>query len=197
MLSKSVKIVDSSLTDAPLIGDVVVSAIGEEHARGFDPDGNLDRVRELFGTLAGRVDSQYSCINTVKAVDENDNVMGFAVGYDGAVLQRLRRAFISEVKRLMGRDLEGQIPDETGPGEFYLDSLGVFPDYRGRGVGRALIEAMAARAAAAGKPLGLLCEKSNRRARRLYDSLGFRKVGETPFAGVLMDHLQRPLSASI
>lgn len=52
---------------------------------------------------------------------------------------------------------------------------------------------MARRAADSGKPLGLLCDKTNTRARALYDSLGFKHVGETPFAWELMDHLQLPL----
>lgn len=65
------------------------------------------------------------------------------------------------------------------------------PEYRGRGVATALIEAAGVRARECGKPLGLLVDKANSRARRLYDSLGFKQVGERFFAGELMDHLQQ------
>lgn len=81
------------------------------------------------------------------------------------------------------------LPGETDPDEFYLDTLMVLPDYRRRGVGRALINDALIKARSAGKPLGLLCDIGNDRARRLYDSSGFACVGQKPFAGHLMNHL--------
>ena len=40
------------------------------------------------------------------------------------------------------------------------------------------------------EPLALDIIETFCRARRLYDSLGFKQVGERFFAGELMDHLQ-------
>ncbi len=184
------KIVCAELADAPLIGRVVVEAIGEDISAAFAEGKGIDAVVQLFAGLAAREDSQYSYLNTLKAVDDDGEAMGFAVGYDGAELHRLRRAFYSEVKRVLGKDMEGKMGDECQPGEYYLDSLAVFPQYRGRGIARELIKAMAERASLSGKPLGLLCEKTNIRARSLYDSSGFIPVGEAPFAGEIMDHMQ-------
>jgi len=184
------KIVSAEVTDAPLIGRVVVEAIGEEISGAFAEEKGIDAVVQLFAGLAAREDSQYSYLNTLKAVDDSGAAMGFALGYDGAELYSLRRAFYSEVKRVLGKDMEGRMGDECQPTEYYLDSLAVFPRFRGRGVAKELIKAMAGRALSSGKPLGLLCEKTNLRARRLYDGLGFVQVGEAPFAGEIMDHLQ-------
>lgn len=184
------KIVRAELSDAPLIGRVVVEAIGEDIAGDFAGEKGIDAVVKLFAGLAAREDSQYSYLNALKAVDDDGAAMGFAVGYDGAELHRLRRAFFSEAKRQLDKDMDGKIGDECQPGEYYLDSLAVFPQYRGRGVAKELIKAMAECASFSGKPLGLLCEKTNIRARRLYDSSGFIPVGEAPFAGEIMDHLQ-------
>ncbi len=184
------KIVCAELADAPLIGRVVVEAIGEDISAAFAEGKGIDAVVQLFAGLAAREDSQYSYLNTLKAVDDDGEAMGFAVGYDGAELHRLRRAFYSEVKRVLGKDMEGKMGDECQPGEYYLDSLAVFPQYRGRGIARELIKAMAERASLSGKPLGLLCKKTNIRARSLYDCSGFIQVGEAPFAGEIMDHLQ-------
>lgn len=187
------KIVNAEKNDASLIGETVVSAVGDEIAENFAYPKSKADVLRLFTNLAAREDSQYSYINTLKAVDENGRPMGFIIGYDGERLHELRKAFFEEVRSVLGREMEGTVPDECETDEFYLDSLAVFPEFRGKGIARALISAMAQRAASYGKPLGLLCDKDNNKARRLYDSLGFIQVGETPFAGEMMNHLQIPL----
>ncbi|MCM1309898.1 MAG: GNAT family N-acetyltransferase [Bacteroides sp.] len=179
-------IVEARREDATLIGCVVVEAIGAELAAEFAGNRRVNAVVDLFAALAAREDSQYSYRNALKAVAYDGAPMGFIVGYDGARLHELRRAFFEEVKRHLGYDMDGAMPDETDPAEFYLDSLAVFPEYRGRGVASALINAIAERA---GKPLGLLCDKSNVRARRLYERLGFSRVGDRLFAGEVMDHM--------
>lgn len=188
------KIVNAEKTDASLISETVVSAVGDEIAENFAYPKSKADVLRLFTNLAAREDSQYSYINTMKAVDENGRPMGFIIGYDGERLHELRKAFFEEGRSVLDREMEGTVPDECETDEFYLDSLAVFPEFRGKGIGRALISAMAQRAASYGKPLGLLCDKDNKKARRLYDSLGFIQVGETPFAGEIMNHLQIPLS---
>lgn len=180
------KIVEATKDDAALIGRVVVEAIGPELAADFAGENPVSSVTELFAALVAREDSQYSYRNALKAINDEDRPMGFIVAYDGARLHELRRAFFEEVKIRLGYDMEGNMPDETDPSEFYLDSLAVFPEFRGQGIASALIRAIADRAT---KPLGLLCDKTNTRARRLYDSLGFRYVGDRPFAGELMHHL--------
>lgn len=186
------KIVYADITDAQLIGRVVVTALGEELVNELAGAKTADDVTRMFATLAARDDSQYSWRNTLKAIDDNGEPMGYVVGYDGAKLHHLRKAFFAEARRVLDREMEGTMDDECQPDEFYLDSLAVFPAYRGRGVARSLITAIATRAADCGKPLGLLCDKTNTRARALYDSLGFKQVGETHFAWELMDHLQLP-----
>lgn len=188
------KIVNAEKTDASLIGETVVSAVGDEIAENFAYPKSKADVLRLFTNLAAREDSQYSYINTMKAVDENGRPMGFIIGYDGERLHELRKAFFEEVRSVLDREMEGTVPDECETDEFYLDSLAVFPEFRGKGIARALISAMVQRAASYGKPLGLLCDKDNKKARRLYDSLGFIQVGETPFAGEMMNHLQIPIS---
>lgn len=193
MTDNNFRIVGAEAADAPLIGRAVVAALGPELPKNLAGSRAVADVVDLFAALAARTDSQYSYLNTLKAIDSENRPMGFIVGYDGSRLHTLRLAFFDEAASRLGRDMRGNMGDETGPGEFYLDSLAVMPEFRGRGIGSALIEAMARRGAACGLCPGLLCDKSNSSARRLYESLGFRPVGERSFAGELMDHLQRPL----
>lgn len=185
------KIVSATKDDAPLIGRVIVDAVGEELAESLAGGHTVDDVVRLFATVAAREDSQYSYRNALKAVDDEGTPMGFIVGYDGARLHELRPAFFEEARSIIGLEVKGPISDECEPSEFYLDSLAVFPAYRGRGIARALINSMSERAASFGKPTGLLCAKYNHRARSLYEKLGFLKVGESYFAGELMDHMQK------
>ncbi len=125
------------------------------------------------------------------AVDDDGTPVGVCVGYDGAKLHELRRPFFETVTEKLGHHFEG-VEDECEPEEFYLDTLAVLPTYRGRGIASELLKAMIERARECGKPAGLLVDKDNPRARRLYERVGFVQVGERPFIHVLMDHMQYP-----
>lgn len=167
-------------------------AVGEEIATSFA--GSPERrplVDEVFTRLAARTDAQYSHVNALIAETPEGDVAGVIVAYDGARLHSMRRVFAEVANEVLGYDIDPDaMSDETTPDEIYLDSLAVFPQWRGQGVASKLIAAMAEHYKDAGKPLGLLCDPDNHRARRLYDSLGFKPVGQRPFADVMMDHLQ-------
>lgn len=193
--NREFKIIAAKKTDAQQIGEAIVAALGDELPKHMAGNRKVSDVVKLFATLAARDDSQYSYLNTLKAVTVDGKAMGFIVGYDGALLHTLREAFFEEALRILDHKFTGKVADETTPDEFYLDSLAVLPEYRCRGVATALIRAMEQRAIALNKPLGLLCDKSNRKARKLYESLGFQPAGERFFAGELMDHLRTPLAA--
>ncbi|MCM1032177.1 MAG: GNAT family N-acetyltransferase [Odoribacter sp.] len=178
-------------TDAGYISRAVIMAVGEEialHLAG-SPD-RLHLVNELFTRLAARDDSQYSYRNSIIACTPAGAVAGVIVAYDGAQLQPLRKAFIEEAAKILGIHInEAEMHDETSPDEIYLDSLAVWPEYRGNKLAYQLINAAATLHSNAGKPIGLLCEPENHRARRLYVASGFIPVGQRPFAGTMMDHM--------
>ncbi len=178
-----------------MIADAILGAIGPELTDNLaGEEHTTEDVHALFARLAAREDTQYSYLNSRIARDDDGRVMGVCVSYDGARLRELRRRFFVDANQNLGwhvtpEEIEA-LPGETEPDEFYLDTLMTYPQYRRRGVGRALIEDAAKKAARTGKPLGLLCEPENLRARGLYESVGFRKVGSRPFAGHMMDHMQ-------
>ena len=58
-------------------------------------------------------------------------------------------------------------------------AIAVASAYRGRAIGRALLEALIATARGDGFPALSLRVSARNRARHLYESLGFRKVGES------------------
>ncbi len=188
------KIIDARPEDAPFIARAIMLGVGEEICRAFaGSDHTLADVEALFAALAALDDSQYSYRNAQVALAPDGAVAGVCVAYDGALLHRLRLRFFEAVRERLSRDMTS-MEDETSPDEFYVDTLAVFEPYRRRGVARMLLEAAGRRAAECDKPCGLLVDKDNSRARALYESVGFRYVGDRPFASVMMDHLQIPRS---
>ena len=67
---------------------------------------------------------------------------------------------------------------EAGPGEYYLDSIAVVPEARGRGIARQLLQRGIAIAREMGLPAVLACEPDNLGAKALYESLGFKHDGD-------------------
>lgn len=188
-------IVPATPAHAPVIAKIIGMAVGKDLVEDLAGDDHTaDDVEKMFTRLALREDSQYSYKNAMVAMTETGEIAGAVVAYRGDRLYELRPSFFEEAQKWIGLNFEGEIADETDPGEYYLDSLGVFSEYRGSGVGRALIKAVAEKACNENLPVGLLVSKTNRRAAQLYATLGFKQVGERPFAGEMMNHLRQTLS---
>ena len=172
--------------DAAVIAQAVALAIGDEVTlRSYCGDDYIAVLTEI----ARRDATQYSWRNALIA--EVDGVAaGAIVGYDGAQLRALRNATFTVLLECIGR--VPNILDETVRGEYYLDSIGVFPQFRGLGVGRALVETFCDEAFVAGhERVGLIVDYDNSQAERLYTSLGFERVGTRLFFKHQMWHLQR------
>ncbi len=180
--------------DASLIADAILEAIGPDLTDHLAGKNNTRQdVHDLFLRLAAREDTQYSYLNSRIARDADGLPMGVCVSYDGADLKRLRRPFFTEANSVFGWGITPEeveaLPGETEKDEFYLDTLMTLPSYRGRGIAKALIMDAKEKASAKGKPLGLLCDIDNDRARKVYDAMGFKESGLRPFAGHDMNHL--------
>ena len=155
---------------------------GEEHT--------LADLEALMTQLVEDEESQYSYRNTLVATTDNGQVAGICVVYDGKDLHRLRRAFIREAQKSFGRDFS-EMDDETQAGELYVDSLAVDSYYRRRGIASALLRSAIDRARERHLPaVGLLVDKGNPKAERLYTRIGFEYVNDSSWGGHPMKHLQ-------
>lgn len=158
----------------------------------------LDDFYQMMVDLVLMDDSQYSWRNAFVALDDEATdgnidyapVAGAIVGYDGGELHRLRRRFQEAAQAHLGMDYS-QMHDETEPGEYYIDSLAVYPEYRQRGIASALLRHAVVYAASLGLPAALLVDKGNPNAERLYTSLGFGYVGDNRWGGHEMRHLRK------
>ncbi len=71
----------------------------------------------------------------------------------------------------------GRLYVHRGPSDIRIMDIALAPDFRGRGIGTELLNALVAEAAASGRKLSIHVEINNP-ARSLYDRLGFRPAGE-------------------
>lgn len=171
--------------DAPIIAATLTMALGKETMKLYCGENYQDVLEELVRME----NTQYSYRNALVA-DVNGTPAGAIVGYDGARLHELRRPTLRRIEERTGQTFEG-VEDETHPGEYYLDSLGVLPEYRRLGIGGRLLTALRDKAFAEGhERAGLLVDVENPGAEHLYHTLGFERVETRSLFGHKLWHLQ-------
>lgn len=189
------EIVPAQRAWASWIASRIMEAMNHECCLNFaGPEHGLADFHELITRLVERTDSQYSFLNSIVALSDDNELMGVCVSYDGAALTRLRKPFVEESLKRFGMD-HSQIPPETQAGELYADSLCVDQNFRHRGVATELLKATIEK----GRRLkfakvGLLVDKGNPKAEKLYRSIGFQYVNDTEWGGHPMRHLQYDLT---
>lgn len=175
----------AELKDAATIAHAVAMAIGDEEAlRAYCGNDYL----AVLTAIAATEGSQY-CWHNALVAEVDGIAAGAIVGYDGARLVELREGTFAVLRAHIGR--VPIIADETDATEYYLDSVGVLPEFRGLGIGQKLVAAFCEQAFSEGKErVGLIVDEDNPQAERLYTSVGFERVGTRLFFGHRMWHLQ-------
>ena len=150
---------------------------------------SYDHLRESITLTTASEKTIYSYENTFVA-EVDGEVVGAMCAYDGADYQRLKQPIVD----VLGPDCGFAQLKETEAGEFYLDSVGVLPEYRGRGIASGLFEAQCERAATLGhKVAGLIVDVDKPQAEALYARLGFVYLDDKDFFGHKMKHMVRQL----
>ena len=184
-----IEIREATKNKAPEIANLIMIAMTDDCCLYFCGEGHgLEDFHNMMTMLVEAEVSQYSYKNTMVAMD-GDKVVGVAVSYDGGRLRKLRRAFIEAAKEHIGKD-HTVIDDETQPGELYLDSLAVLPEYRRLGIARKLVMTTKRKAEKIHLPcVGLLVDKDNLVGEAFYTSVGFQHEGDSQWGGHEMKHL--------
>lgn len=147
---------------------------------------------ELLASItmaAANEETIYSYENTIVAEVEG-KVVGAMCAYDGTDYQRFKQPIVD----MLGEDSGFAQLKETEAGEFYLDSVGVLPDYREQGIASRLFEAQCERATSLGHNMaGLIVDVDKPKAEALYARLGFRYIDDKDFFGHKMKHMIRNL----
>ena len=148
-----------------------------------------EQLHESMKAIAAAEETIYSYENTFVA-EVDGKVVGAMCAYDGADYMRLKQPIVNE----LGADSGFAQLKETKAGEFYLDSVGVLPEYRGRGIASRIIEAQCERAASLGhKMAGLIVDIDKPQVEALYTRLGFTYLDDKDFFGHTMKHMVRSL----
>lgn len=135
-----------------------------------------EEIAAFAEKICSRDDVLYSARNTL-ICEYNGEMAGMLIAYDGSGYRTLRERTMQLVKEHFGMVFPN-MDDETGEGEYYLDSLAVWPRHRGIGMGRALLERGIAEGLRLGLKVTLAVNTGNTKAQRLYVSLGFGRDGD-------------------
>ena len=113
---------------------------------------------------------------------------GFSFAYHYDEVEKMKKFWYDEIISYFGLKEDTIIFDynEVLQGEFYLDTLFVFSDARGEGIGNKLLTEFVNSEEA---KLSLNVAQSNNRARKLYESYGFKKECEIFIGHEEYDHL--------
>ena len=161
---------DARPDDAPFLAKCIMAGM---HFYDFETDipGEKDIYERLI-ECERREDLLYS--HRYTRVAELDGVpVGSLLSYPGEIYRDMRHKTFRELwPDLAQMDAESEM--ETGPGEYYLDSLAVVPSYRRHGIGKALLQDGIRK----GKSLGfdrivLVVDSEMPHLVRLYESIGF------------------------
>ena len=148
-----------------------------------------NQLLESVTDIAASPQTIYSYENSFVA-EINGKIVGAMCGYDGADYQRLKKPVVD----MIGEDSGFAQLKETEAGEFYLDSVGVLPDYRRKGIATMLFKAQIDRAASLGhNAVGLIVDIDKPQAEALYARLGFKHIDYKDFFGHQMKHMVKAL----
>lgn len=174
-------------TDVPAIAHLLLQAMEDIIYQFIGKKSKSDAL--LFLTkMAAQKSNQYSFENCW-IVEENETVIAAANVYEGKQLEKLRAPIIETLQKELNQNFHFE--DETSTGEIYIDSIGVDPQNQGRGLGSKLLQFLIDEYVnKKNQTLGLLVDKENPNAKKLYLKLGFEVVGEKILAGKEMEHLQ-------
>lgn len=147
----------------------------------------LEVLRQGFITE----DYRYSYRRAIVEEEEGE-VVGVVFGYPNTDEPIIDHA-LSHILKNMGHDGSEKLftDPETFDNEWYLDTLSVRSDQRGKGLGSKLIEALPDFIDS--KVIGLNVDQGNPRAKKLYTKLGFKTVGNIAISGHDYEHMQKSL----
>lgn len=156
------------------IDDALFIAKGFHMAMLYD-DATDEQISKFARNICVREDVLYSWCNTV-IVEVDGKQAGMLTAYDGRYYHDMRVQTMNLVKQYLEVEFPG-MEDEAVAGEYYLDSLAVMPEYRGRGIGRQLLQQGIENGRTLDLDITLAVDPVNTRAKKLYQSLGFKPSG--------------------
>ena len=161
---------DAHPEDAPFLAKCIMAGM---HFYDFETD--IPQDNDIFERLVEcerRADLLYSYRYT-RVAEMDGAPVGSLLSYPGEIYRDLRHKTFGELwPDLAQMDAESEL--ETGPGEYYLDSLAVMPSFRRLGIGKALLLDGIRKGESLGyERIALVADSEMPHLVRLYESIGF------------------------
>lgn len=173
--------------EAAMIAPLILLAM-EDIAYSFIGERSKEKALWFLEGLVSEANNQYSYEHCWVMASGN-TIAAAAIVYNGDDLATLREPVARKINQMFDRPFNPG--DETQAGEYYIDTVGVDPGQQGKGIGSEIFRFLIAEYVERNRQtLGLLVDKDNPGAKKLYLNLGFEVVGEKVFAGKEMEHLQ-------
>lgn len=149
-------------------------------------------IREGFFLPGYRYGLDHILVNEI-----DGKVAAIAIGYPENLEDDIDNPLIAIMKK-HGINKESLFGDkEAWPGEWYLDSFAVAPEFQNKGIGtKTLINFIDIIRQRGEKILSLNVDVENAPAQHVYDKVGFKKVGQLYIGSHLYDHMQFDLTKS-
>lgn len=185
------KIRKATLQDSETIATFLLLAMEQIVYKFIDKE-DYKQAKEFLLYFIQKQNNQYSYQNCfIAETNENEKIESIAVVclYNGAELEILRKPIIDYVKANFNQNFNPE--NETQKGEIYIDCFAVLPTFQGKGIGTKLLQFLIEEYVnQRNQTLGLLVEKYNINAQKLYSKVGFKPVGNKTLMGKKMIHLQ-------
>ena len=177
------------------MGDLIVGLAGgtpeeaehfaelmEMSAPEYFPDLLGRKFKELFRALFLEEENLFSHEHVIFAVYEN-RIAGMLLGYDWKAKEREEKRTGWLMLKALGFDFLRQLPafisaasgsGKLEEGDYYISNVAVYPEFRGKGIGKVLMlkaEELAEQSGA--RRVALDVEKDNENAIRIYKRLGY------------------------
>ncbi len=137
-------------------------------------------------------------LDNILVDEEKGKVAAIAISYPEEDEDTIDAPLIKILKK-HGINQESLFTDkEAWPGEWYLDSFAVAPEFQNQGIGTKTLKDFIKLLQEKGeKVLSLNVDVENEPAKHVYDKVGFKKVGQLYIGSHLYDHMQYDLEQEI
>ncbi|AKP68253.1 GNAT family N-acetyltransferase [Companilactobacillus ginsenosidimutans] len=147
-------------------------------------------IKEGFSLPEYRYGLDHILVNEI-----HDKIAAIAISYSEEEEDEIDVPLL-KIMRKHGIKQDSLFPDkEAWPGEWYLDSFAVAPEFQNQGIGTRALKGFIDLIRNSGeKVLSLNVDVDNAPAKHVYDKVGFQKVGQLYIGSHLYDHMQFDLT---
>lgn len=167
---------DATLEDVPMVAACVLAAVELADLSKPVTDENT-REYAVAKRVCAREDTLFSYRNA-RVIYCDGKPVGAIVSYDGAIYRKAREITFCIFHEELGNE-NASYDIETQEGEYYLDSMAILPQYRGKGIGlMAMRDSIDIAVSKGFHDVTLLVDSNAPRKEAYYAGLGFKPIGE-------------------